>query len=245
MPILEIASSTEDRREIIMGGPRVLATMLYPSDEFQRKHCVELFGAFEDLQEESSREAVWISLQQSLISSEKQIRSGIIAGHILCLVRQMHIHHPTVEASVGKASYIISEVCTILGKPVKRSTIMKAWGEFKPVSHLWAAGWVLANAPQPNYDGVLMNSLFLTIINHFKCRKMVSVAEDWRRFGENHQNRQDSCTLDHNETWAAPRGYEVTSPSELFPAGGSVPTIPNLSAAELDALGGYKAPAPY
>lgn len=240
MPTLEIARSTEDRREIIMSGPRVLATMLYPSDESRRKHCVELFGAFEDLQEESSREAVWISLQ-SHISPEK-LRSGIIAGHLLCLIRQMHIHRPTVEAGVLKAAHIISETCTVLGKPVKRSTVLNAWGDFKPVSHLWVAGWVLANAPRPSYDSGLANNLLCTVTNHFRCREMVSVAEDWRRFGESHQNRQGLCVLDQNETWAAPRGYEVTSPSELFPAGGSVPAIPNLSPAELDALGGYKAP---
>ena len=240
MPTLEITTSTEDRFAFAMSGGRVLATMLYPADSVTRERVSQIFGAVlnqypgPDQLATPYQTATFETLSEGYTIRPKQWRSGMAAGRILRLVRQIATHSPESEASVLKAIHVLTGVHKILGKQMGRSVVRQAWSDFKSVSHLWVAVEQLLLSQRPKDDLQRMLDSHLAII--VASQLLISIAEEWRQFGETFRSRQKSPLLDPEETWAAPEGYDLTK---------GYPVIPPLDQDESRRLESYLAPAHY
>ena len=258
MPVLDISSSKEDRFAFAMSGGRLLATMLFPSDDVTRERVTRLWGAVVKQHTGPAHLATDYQKATAAILSErytlwnKPWRSGMAAGRILRLVRQMAEQRPESEASVGKAIHILENTHKILGQSMKRSVVRKAWSDFKSVAHLWAAieQFELCETSEEHefersmglervIDSEITNKdirrkVDLQFVILSAPQLLLFIAEDWRRFGETFANsREKSLLLDSNETWAAPDDYELSECNLEVPA---------LTRVEIEALESYKAP---
>ena len=240
MPILEITSSTKDKLASTMSGGRVLATMLYPADSVTRQRVENLWGVLLNQypgpgQIPSPYQITTIeTLSEHYTLTPRQWRAGMAAGRILRLVRQIATYRPETEASVGKAIHVLTGAHEILGKSMGRSVVREAWRDFKPVSHLWVAAEQLLLSQRPINDIQRMLDTHLAIVA--APQFLISIAEEWRQFGEAFRTRHKSSLLDPEESWAAPEDFDLTK---------SCPVIPPLDQDEIERLESYMAPAHY
>lgn len=240
MPALEITRSTDDLLSFYMNSGQVLGIMLYPSDSVKRERFVGLFEASITGPPHPHQQITWETLWDNYGFSKQQWRSGMIAGHVLKLFRQIEKHDPSCEASVLKAIHILINTRQVLGKSVKRSRVRQAWSDFKSVSHLWVAAENLsdqwASSPKPETDIAQPIFAARAILDSGWCHALISIAEEWRQFGEKFQHRGGLSLLDPDETWAAPKDYDVIQ---------NYPVVPPLGQDEIRHLESYMAPAPY
>lgn len=124
---------------------------------------------------------------------------GLLAGLILHYIWWMNVSDVVSGASVKKAKFLVNELYSDMGDlyskkyPFNEKFTSKAWSDFKPVSHLWAAfmTWKIWSKPleyspfQP--QGIL---------------KFISLAEKFRQFGITYfPQGQKSPILLSKETW--------------------------------------------
>lgn len=238
MPILDITESMEDLPARARSGGNVLAAMLAPSDSVRREHLMGLWAVFVDQHKRDYQGVILDELWNNHWRVEKRWRSGIIAGRILRLVRQLAKYRTNSEPSINKAVDILVNTRKILGKSVASTTVNNAWIEYRPVAHLWAAvdpETVSMLPPDEPRSTVAIQGFALNhIVNATPF--LVSSAEEWRQFGENFKTRAGGTILDPTETWVAPQEYELTQ---------CYPSLPPLSDIEIKALEAYRAPASY
>ena len=261
MPTLDITRSTEDAFAFDMSSGRLLATMLYPADSATRERVANLWGAFlkqypgPGQPATDYQMAIFETLSEHYTLPHKQWRAGMAAGRILRLVRQIATHRPKSEASVGKSIHVLTNTHEILGKSMGRSVVREVWRDFRSVSHLWVAAEQLSLTKRPKrpkidfrhisepnrttlqgiFDLQGITDLHSTITDN--PQSVVSIAEEWRQFGETFQtSRQKSPLLDSEETWVVPKDYDLVE---------NCPVIPALNQDESNCLASYRAPAHY
>lgn len=214
---------------------RLLAFMFFPEDHRARE---EFIAANEEeiriINEGAKKDNLLISaLERSkrYQTSKKEVMHAYIAGHVLMTIRAIAEHHGIHHATVNKAvSVVAADIArdsrrTYDGTtrvPCSTSAVRHAWGKFKHVSHLWAA---LLNMG-PNDTRSLFHDKPNDIADHayevtgvfdFDWRRLLSIAEDMRRFGEEHRSRPSSgvdlpsSILDPDLSWRAPNDLEVPS----------------------------------
>lgn len=148
----------------------------------------------------------------------------VIAGEILFLIMQLEKNCPG-KASVNLACHIIEHQ-----HQVSKTTILKAWKEFKTVSHLWAAFMVSMWESEEDED-------FMKEIDPFDPESLsgfLGLAEEFRKFGEtNFPKGAKGSTLDINKMWTTPTG---------FPLKDWIYEPPDLTEEEIKIISCYSAP---
>jgi len=158
-------------------------------------------------------------------------------GLVSHLEEPHHEHHPKrrpPERDGRCGIHVLTGAHEILGKSMGRSVVREAWRDFKPVSHLWVAAEQLLLSQRPINDIQRMLDTHLAIVA--APQFLISIAEEWRQFGEAFRTRHKSSLLDPEESWAAPEDFDLTK---------SCPVIPPLDQDEIERLESYMAPAHY
>jgi len=156
---------------------------------------------------------------------------GSLAGLILYYIWRMDATNATSGASVNKAKFLVNKLFREKRDPQSKNYpfnekfINKAWSDFKPVSHLWAAFMIWEIWGRP-----IEYSPFLPLC----ILRFISLAEKFRKFGINYFPRgQKVPILLSEETWFPSKDFEpIDFLFEIHP----------LTSQELEVLGKYQAP---
>jgi hypothetical protein len=154
----------------------------------------------------------------------KAMGCGKAAGKILWAIKRID-DSPDYKGSVSKATYLLEEIYKIHENedeymPIKRTRMLKAWRDYKPVAHLWSAAW--------HYE--MSMAIFHKFYDFLGC------SEYFRHFGitntAGHQ-KEDRTILSPDETWVLP---------DWFPISRSEVELPPLTDEERNILDDYQAP---
>ena len=233
MSILDIIDDTGELRQL---APVIIAAvMLSPADERRRNEIIATGYVDTALQISQPippeiAEVIHCRASAATITSQAgpQGYLGWVAGQILLFILRCDAHRPE-DASVRKAINIIERALAradrLQGRKFSSSTatLRKAWGDYKSVSHLWAALHLLEKG---EYG-----------LNTENLTEFLGTAEFLRRRGERHhpppKHAKTTPTLASNETWRAPEILGL--PHIAFEA-------PPLSTQELAWLTEYRVP---
>ena len=216
MPELDIGDGKEvpDWRDSL----RVWAVMCYPNDPKQQEVYEIRCAAQMMIQSSADDEAIATDLAELLAPiggfralsdgpsytdiehrTARQVIGGTTAGDILANIMRLDLYD--YGGSVRKAIRAMETYYTkreqhqvepqLPGKfPTKRSAIIAAWSEFKPVAHLWAA-----------HRSVDSQAHQLTPFPPANLPVFLATAELYRSFGESHHpHGQKTPTLPPAET---------------------------------------------
>ena len=218
-----------------------LPVMLYPQDEQARAECQETMTVqylsevlyewceCNDLADYQPirlamhrRLHAWVHRHAALLSQQEQKRfwQGVVAGAVLIWLMQIDRDAP--PASVNKATVALEDhlrgvVPFTDGsyQPKSLREIQKAWSEYKPVVHLWAAVFALRfREKNPSaFDADMLRSFFTESLPEF-----LAAAEYFLRFGTNfYSHGQRKPLLTRSEVWHLPQGvslppFDITLP---------------------------------
>ena len=212
--------------------------MYYPADDDQYEQFVVVTLKKAELGEES-KDPLDPALYRALdplkyLQNGKRHQHGTTAGAVLVIVRTIVERYSECEPSLNKAFAVLEADLQGSGRrwtrqrpPANVRDIKKAWKAFKPVSHLWAAVWLLREQ-QGDTEAEETFSTPETLL------LFLAVAEDMRQFAETYsQRRAHKALLTPGVAWEVPRDL-------------SLPTVkldmPPLSDEALKVLQNYRAP---
>jgi hypothetical protein len=202
---------------------RILGYMISPDDEARRRAFVargfaDALGTLERIEQPldpdptMALQLVWGSLWQDFYelaggldalttasgaphawhADAVRLRDWTTVASILCLVRAIDAHG--VEASIGKAMFLITACKGRHGVSRSMTDIRNAWRKYKKISHL-AAGVLLCKTLRGfDFGGIVWLGVFL------------AVARDLQRFGTSFIiNAKERVTLlDPSSIWSVP-----------------------------------------
>ena len=236
-----------------------LPVMLYPQDEQARAERQEtmtvqyfsaaLYQRYEDndLKDDQlcrlamhQRLHAWVQRQaDAALNSQQELKrfwQGVVAGAVLIWLMQIDRDAP--PASVNKATVALEDhlqgvVPFTDGRyqPKSLREIQKAWSEYKPVVHLWAAVFALRfREKNPSaFDADMLRSFFTESLPEF-----LAAAEYFLRFGANfYSHGQRKPLLTRSEVWHLPQGFSLP-PFDI--------TLPPLADQTIKILQKYCAP---
>ncbi len=233
MPILEIVDRSG---RLVQFAPTIIAAVMLSPNDARRRNEIEAAGyadtAIQVDHPTPAKIMAHIHLGPGTNTLLKEAQSqgylGLIAGQILLFVLRCAAHKPE-DASVRKAIEIneraLAREARLQGRKFPNSTtkIRNAWGDYKSVSHLWAALHILEKG---EYG-----------LNPENLTEFLGTAEFLRRRGEEHypppKRAKATPLLAPNEAWRAPEILDLSYITFEAPA---------LSAQELDWLAEYRAP---
>lgn len=240
----------------ILAITSLVPVMLYPRDEQARAErkeimTVEYFSSAlyqwcedNDLEDDQPRRLdmhrrlhAWVHKHTALLTKQegKRFWQGATAGAILMWLMQIDRDAP--PASVNKAMVALEdhrqEATYADGSHGPRSLreIQKAWSEYKPVAHLWAALFALQLRQKDPYvfDDDVVRSFFIESLPEF-----LAAAECFLRFGANfYSHGQRKPLLTRSEVWHLPRGVSLP-PFDV--------TLPPIADQTIKILQEYRAP---
>lgn len=237
MPILPISDGTGSL--LPLAGERVYAAMLFPGDEARRERILTLAMA---------EDAVYGGTDPALISREFLVKlldlpsrehlgaeieqlsvQALFATRILQYIISLH-HHASRHASVRKGAALAVHFGNRnpgLVAATSRAHVLKHWGQFRPVAHLWCALFNV-KSEEPLFQ--------LFGLQEAPLLQFLGTAEWFRRQGESivaRRAEKHGPVLDPAETWVPP--VDLSLPEvELEPG---APTEETLAA-----LRAYRAP---
>ena len=234
----------------------LLPVMLYPRDEQERAErketmTVAYFSAAlyqwckdNDLEDDQPRRLAmhqrlnaWVQRHSEPLSQQERKRfwQGTTAGAVLIWLMQIDRDAP--PASVNKAMVVLEEYlqgATYADgsyRPRSLREIQKAWSEYKPVVHLWAALFALSfrEKNRATFDVDVLRSFFTELLPDF-----LAAAEHFLRFGADfHSPGQRKPLLTCSEVWQLPQGVSLP-PFDI--------TLPPLADQTFKILQKYRAP---
>jgi hypothetical protein len=212
MPVLDLSDCGSDPW---LAQIRVLAVMHAPCDADLRRRCVLTWQQRRLAQSDDSRTilaAAWRQLASEIdraVSRRDGLHKGNFAGNILITTLKTR---GTVETAMAA---LAAEMRSQGKTGASHATLERAWSEFRPAAHLWAAVLALRFPPPTFAQPLSLEDL---------C-DMFSVAEILRGKGECYRTgNQQRPVLDPDTTWRFqfPEGT-VLRPAEDFPPLNSLP----------------------
>ena len=191
MPEIDLGSSVDG-----YGLARVFAVMLFPKDTSKRDEFLAFARAqapLEPLSPDGEVAPFYQVLNHARADFLKRVRRGSLSGEVLRTLLQIHAHHRKErpdEPSINKAIAVFARRAVLA-----QSGLESAWGDFRPVAHLWAAlvihyKYAIPPGPHPSDNEGLL--------------RFLAVAESIRLDAEKLTTRGRSAVLRPAETWKVP-----------------------------------------
>lgn len=198
---------------------RVFAVMAHPGDERMRQEFLAcaISRVFEDEVGDVEIPATILrallhspSMETVFDRAAESARGGSVAGDVLLYLAEMAktgVNEPSIRKAIYVASDYLSDATCGDGKKPGASdpSIRKAWEEFKPVAHLWAAFRIC------QFGGNEFPSLPFDLDGDAFSR-FLSVADFFLSFGEDFQptrSKNGETALIAEDVWRLPKEYRV------------------------------------
>jgi hypothetical protein len=176
----------------------VQAVMLYPRDEESRLHwfAAAMAASYSMWHSEGAALEVlsdfhgWIGVLWEFRQAPQRVYSdgmarvsrAALSGHVLLYLLRLARHHPR-HCKVERAKALVVNFAPMEGETISESLVDKAWADFKPVSHMWAAldqlirqEWV----PDSNDNVLRFLAQAEAIRADAESARLLDPAESWR-----------------------------------------------------------------
>lgn len=242
-PIIPIAEEDAENAGDLTRA-RLMATMIFPNtlQSRERQKCAAIIYAY-NLSKKSRSERIYLDKNTLLtligeptmdigtmtkLANDAQTK-GHVSGITLFLIHELYLANSLsiidIEPSINMAINFIEDMVAKEQKyqrkkkrklPQSHPNLEAYWKEYKKVSHLWLAAYLLEQSQKEEGTCCHKGRMpFLTLSDTTNIRKLFKIAEQYRLFGESFRYRRANKNTQgtffvQDEAWRPSSNLDLT-----------------------------------